>query len=359
MKVIQAVNVNTAYPKGINFLQDYGIQRESRNGQVLVAPEPVTTHYRQPRERVLLSPQRDANPFFHLFEALWMLTGANDVALPAYFVPRMKEFSDDGELFHGAYGERWRHAGNEDIDQLGLIVEKLHDNPDDRRIILQMWDVERDIGCDQLSRDVPCNVIAKFEISPAFSSVGAELEPQLNMVVFNRSNDIIWGCYGANAVQFSMLQEYLAAHIGVNVGWYEHVSTNFHAYTKMWDKHYPLTDPYPFMDPYGRMDGPLQIETLVTNPATFDEECLTVIEYARTPHIIPDLKTEEMHNRFFHTVCNPMLWAYAYYRRGQLKEAICTIEKAILENREIDWLVAGEQWLRRRAARKLMVGETV
>ena len=41
---------------------------------------------------------------------------------------------------------------------------------------------------------------------------------RLQMTVHCRSNDIIWGTYGANAVHFSILQEYVAARIGVDLG---------------------------------------------------------------------------------------------------------------------------------------------
>lgn len=359
MKVIEASNVNIAYAKALSYMNDFGIKRESRAGEVLVVPEPVTTHYRNPRERVLFSTQRDANPFFHLFEALWMLTGANDVQLPKYFVKRMENFSDDGEVFHGAYGHRWRHFPVDDLigdevtaDQLDQIVWMLQKNPDDRRVILQIWDAARDLGTD--SADIPCNDMVKFELAPGVNPNVL----QLNMVVFNRSNDIIWGCYGANAVQFSVLQEYLASRLGVPVGWYEQVSTNWHAYLNVWHDYYPNTDTFPFKDPYRGMDE-VKVEPLVTDADTFDTECQVVINHARNhPHIIGEFITENMHNRFFHKVCGPMLWSYGYYRHNDLKKAIEMMEKAILDNGEIDWLVAGERWMRRRAAKRLVASES-
>lgn len=362
MKVINAQNVNTAYHKALHYLHEFGITRQSRNGQVLVATEPVTTHYRNPRERVLFSPQRDANPFFHLFEALWMLTGADDIQLPEYFVKRMKTFTDDGKTYHGAYGKRWRRMPSEIqdgegyssyIDQLKAIIHLLQANPDDRRIILQIWSADLDLSWD--SKDIPCNVTVKFEIAP-----DVDMVDKLNMIVFNRSNDIIWGCYGANVVQFSVLQEYIASMVGVPVGWYEQISTNFHAYDNVWHDYWPITDAHPFFDPYARTEPALKIESLVDDRDTWDKECTTIISAAReTPHIIGDYVTEGMHNRFFHRVCNPMLWAYAEFRAGNLKNAIEWMEKSILESGEIDWLVAGEQWLRRRAAIKMMKGAGV
>ena len=142
----------------------------SRYGHVYHVNEPVLITYTHPKERVLFNWARDANPFFHLYEALWMLAGRNDVAPLAYYNSRMKEFSDDGETLNGAYGYRWRKArayemlglvGNESAhwrdsiggiglnetenDQLTILVNHLQANPTSRRAVLQMWSVEDDL----------------------------------------------------------------------------------------------------------------------------------------------------------------------------------------------------------------------
>lgn len=198
MHVINARNVQDALLSGLPFLKFKGVKRSSRNGEVLVAEGPVTTEYARPRERVLLLPERDANPFFHLFESLWMLNGNEDVAPLVHYVKRMATFSDDGKIFHGAYGHRWQHHFH--FDQLTLIIRALKANPDDRRCVLQMWDTIADLGWPK--RDIPCNTQAYFS---------RDYLGRLDMTVCCRSNDIIWGAYGANAVHFSMLQEFLAA----------------------------------------------------------------------------------------------------------------------------------------------------
>ena len=56
------------------------------------------------------------------------------------------------------------------------------------------------------------------------------------MTVCCRSNDIIWGTYGTNAVHFSMLQEYLAARLNAQLGVYRHISDSFHAYSSVLEK---------------------------------------------------------------------------------------------------------------------------
>ena len=104
MKVLSVRNVHEALPRALKLLQQQGIERPSRNGPVLQAPWPVTTVYQNPLERVVFWPERDANPFFHLYESLWMLAGRNDIAPLTRYAKNMANYSDDGETQHGAYG---------------------------------------------------------------------------------------------------------------------------------------------------------------------------------------------------------------------------------------------------------------
>src|SRR6185312_3077911 len=67
MKVLEVRNVHEALPRALRLLRQEAVYRESRNGPVYVTPYPVTTVYNRPSERVMLWPQRDANPFFHLY----------------------------------------------------------------------------------------------------------------------------------------------------------------------------------------------------------------------------------------------------------------------------------------------------
>jgi hypothetical protein len=110
MHVIRARNANQALPEMMHYVRDSGlvVKRDSRNGPVLQFAEPFCIKYQRPTQRVVFWEERDANPFFHLFESLWMIAGRNDVAYPARYSSNIAQFSDDGHTFHGAYGYRWR-----------------------------------------------------------------------------------------------------------------------------------------------------------------------------------------------------------------------------------------------------------
>ena len=230
MRVINAVNVNDAYRQAFFTMESEGLSDESRNGEVVVPPFPVMTIYAHPTERVLLSKSRDANPFFHLFESLWMLSGSNDARWLDRFVGDFSSrFAEDDGRQWGAYGHRWRqHFG---FDQLDSVIHRLRHDHNDRRVVIQMWDAGMDLfdpeEIDEETgkpfvepRDVPCNT----QIYPRI------VEGRLDITVMCRSNDVVWGAYGANAVHFSVLQEYLAGRIRVPVGKMYQFSNNWHLY---------------------------------------------------------------------------------------------------------------------------------
>ena len=190
MNIISGRNVHQILPNALALLKERGVQRPSRNGDVLVLDGVSVIEYERPCERVLFWPERSANPFFHLHECLWLLAGRNDVKSVTHFVKRMADFSDDGETFNSAYGYRWRQEFG--FDQLDVIVKNLSVNHYCRRQVLSMW-CPRDLA-EQDSKDLPCNLNAVFQI---------DNNGRLNMTVFNRSNDLIMGALGANAARTS------------------------------------------------------------------------------------------------------------------------------------------------------------
>lgn len=366
MQTITAQNVNDAFLSGMTLLAMQRNNRiETRNGPAYVNPEPVTTHYRYPTQRVLFCPERDANPFFHLLEALWMLGGQHDVARMKWLVPRMAEYSDDGKIFHATYGYRWRHWVNdtresdtENWDQLAMLIDHLEDNFQSRRAVLQMWDPNLDLGmmAPPGAKDLPCNTTIKFSIEQG-KTTHVDTD-RLNMVVFNRSNDIIMGCYGANAVHLSVLQEYVAAMLGVKVGWYEQVSCDFHAYCEEFENLAVKMQQAQFIehyrDPYTKFGADnMVVRPLVEIPATFDAELSDFLKAWDDENWNWIDEREQSHNglnRFIWSVAGSMLLAYHMYRDQDDPKYAYTYLDHRVENDygRIDWLVAGRDWMRRR-----------
>ena len=218
MKVIKATSVDEALHKGIRYLVDNGSRQPSRNGDTLEGLEPVATVFENPSNYVLKEPDRKENPFLHFFEGLWVLSGRNDLSLPTFFVPRFAEYSDNDVTLNAAYGFRMRRTWE---DQLEAVVEILREDPSSRQAVIQLWDP---YDLTHPTKDKACNMSMVFKIRNGI------LGKFVDMVVYNRSNDIIWGLYGSNVVTFSMLLEYVSGMIGLPNGCYTHVSNSYHVY---------------------------------------------------------------------------------------------------------------------------------
>lgn len=339
MQVIRVRNVHKALPEGLRLVQTSGMRRDSRNGSVLVVPTPVTTWYAKPRERVLFWAERDANPFFHFFECLWMLAGRRDVQFLDRFVKRMKTFSDDGETFHGAYGHRWRQhfdvegGGNPNLpDQLPTIISRLIRFPDDRRCVLTMWDPCADLNAD--SKDLPCNTHVYFS---------RDQGGFLDMTVSCRSNDMILGAYGANAVHFSFLQEYVAGAVGCGVGGYWQMSNNYHAYVNNdYDKIAHLADQVD--DGMTARPCPYELGAVSAYPIKvystkiWDEDLGVFFENGTVVGF---------RDPFFRQVVTPMWHAHQAYGSRDFDQA----RDILAQCAATDWRLAATQWITRRQQR--------
>lgn len=332
--IIVARNVNDALVRGIDFFSappSTGKYREvsPRGMRTLEADGPVITEYLDPMRRVLFSETRDANPFFHLFEALWILAGRDDVGFLSYFNARMKDYSDDGVKFNAPYGHRLRNhpfVG----DQLHKVVDILKGDPDSRRAVATIWYPDKDL---RDSKDVPCNDMVMFKIR----------DGKLNMTVKNRSNDILWGAYGANAVQFAFILEYVASALGVPPGKYYQVSDSYHVYldgpggdlfAKLSAQHALLWD-----DDLYEFDNSEWVP--IGGAIPFDVDLMRffeLVEASMGTEEIPAFKTD-----FFTRVVQPMWMAYAWHKRGYTGRGM-----DCLTDLGIDWQYAAHRWLSRR-----------
>lgn len=341
MQVIRVRNVCEALSVGVGFLMREGVKEQSRNGPVLVAPCPVTTVYDYPTERVLLSTARDANPFFHLYEAMWMLAGRRDAESLNLFVKDFgARFAEPDGRIHDAYGYRWRNMLG--VDQLDVITYRLKRDPTDRQCVLQMWSTVSDLMPGP-EKTRPCNTHAYFRVRQA------DAMPVLDMTVCCRSNDMILGGYGANAVHFSVLQEYLAARIDVLVGRYYQLSNNCHVYESELEKiHRRMTIRQPIVealtrDEYVEMPAHVHTQPLVYDAATFDHE-LTLVMRQHDAGIAGHQDWSEIKNRFLVDTFWTAMVAFHRWRSANKFSAITMAEKIAAP----DWRRACVEWMNRR-----------
>ena len=323
MQSIYARGVSEALFLGQQALFSSGKEVNTRNGLALEFPTPVMTTYTHSRERVLFYPERDANPYFHLMESLWMLAGRNDVPWILGFNGRMNTYSDDGKTFHGAYGYRWREWFGK--DQLKIILFRLGTYHNDRRAVLGIWDPHQDLVETNDGKDYPCNTQISFW----------ERKGELNMTVTNRSNDMIWGAYGANAVHMSVLLEYMAGMLGYVVGTYYQFSNNLHAYTDVLEKLEGMQadyEPYLTLGDDGLSYNP---PALIDDPDTFDQELQKwFLDEARVTY----------NNSYLGSTCGNMRKSWRFWKNKSYDNAFHCANA--IEDRA--WRRACVDWLQRR-----------
>lgn len=344
MIVITGRNAHEALPIAVHTLRTEGVKESSRNGPVYRYPTPVATVLERPTERLTFHNWRDDNPFFLNVEALWMLAGRDDLKQLTPYVKRMAEFSDDGgKTSPGAYGKRWRDwflmdgFVDETLDQLNWAVQRLRLNHGDRRVVISMWDADIDPArADEGGKDVPCNL----QVLPWIQN-GA-----LHLTVTNRSNDIIWGLYSANAVQFSTLLEYLAARLRVQAGTLTTISNNFHAY----EATLPTGELHIGANPYAGRAA--QVSTLADlwvdheddkAERIFQEDLAMLFEYG------PEEAQLKMRSSYLRRVTMPMVIAHKHYRKATGSDKFLGALDIVAQMPETsDWRLAAETWLMRR-----------
>lgn len=320
-------NVNQAFSEMFWKFKVENLKPEmTRNGPALVYPEPVTTIYQRPQERVLFHHGRDANPIFHLMESIWMLAGRRDVDFLQQFNSTIHRYSDDTEVFNAAYGYRMRHHFGE--DQLLGVISLLQKDPTTRQAIVQLWDPA---DLNKETRDKACNMQMIFDTRGG----------RLNMAVINRSNDMWWGAYGANTVHFSVIQEFVALALGLPVGLYRQSSHNLHIYTELYNASRYLERPpvYEEYDAYINRVEPLPLFE-GRDYLTFLKECEIFCEDPFNGEI-------EYKNPFFSKVAHPMAMV-SRVRRKKLGDGREFAQKI----RASDWRVAVHDWINRREAVK-------
>lgn len=243
----------TAEYNGINsflvgaskLLLEQGVKRETRGKVCCELPEPFMFKITNPKARWITIPERKWNVALAYAESLWLASGRNDLEMISRYLTRMKDFSDDGVSMRGGYGPRLRkYNGNSndykistslqnsnepcfnEIDQIRFVIECFEKDINTRQGIITIGDPTKDCfeksGSLKQSNDFPCTRSLHFMKHPT--------ENKLNLTVYMRSNDLLWGASAVNIFNFTFMQEYIARILNIQVGDYYHIANNFHFY---------------------------------------------------------------------------------------------------------------------------------
>ena len=232
-------NPTELYFKALNDLVVSGEECSPR-GKLIKELRPAAIGFSNPLNRVTFLGSRRINGFFQLAESLWILSGRADAEWLSSFNINMMQFSDDGKWFNAPYGERLRTWGKNalhnvlinPLDQMADAYIKMLNDKDTRQAVMVISNPSFDNSVytvNENGRDIACNLVVTFKIR----------KDKLDMTVFNRSNDLNWGTFGANLCQFSTIQETMLSWLKnsgekefskLEIGTYYQITDSLHIY---------------------------------------------------------------------------------------------------------------------------------
>lgn len=230
MHIIYGDTINDLMMKVIEKVLFEGACLPTRNGNAITIYD-VSMILRNPRSRHLSLVGRKNNIFSTFAEAMWVFAGDNRIhPYLNFFLPRAPQYSDDGLIWRGAYGERLYAHG-----QLENVIQQFkNDGIFTRRAVISLYMPDRDTN-DSLRKiynlensvDIPCNNLIHFFITP---------DKKLNIKIIQRSGDLIFGVSNINIFEFSLLQEIVLSVLQrevdgqIKLGYLHHSITNLHIY---------------------------------------------------------------------------------------------------------------------------------
>ncbi|MFE3881900.1 thymidylate synthase [Streptomyces lydicus] len=170
-----------------------------------------------PRQRLPYMVVRKANPVFHFAEALWYLAGRRDLEMIGYYAPSMRSSSADGVTLGGSsYGYTlFNPASGDTVSPFDRVLELLCTETDSKRGYLPVFSAAELAVSD--NPDMAC--LAGLHLLARGG--------RLHMVCNMRANDLDCGLL-SDVFSFTMIQEYAAVQLGLELGTYTHTIGSAH-----------------------------------------------------------------------------------------------------------------------------------
>lgn len=151
-----------------------------------------------------------------IHELLWFIKGDTNVKyLQDNGVRIWNEWADENGDLGSIYGSQWRNWNGEGIDQLAQVVDKLKNNPNDRRMIVSAWNVSK-IPEMHLP---PCHMMFQFYVANG----------KLSCMLYQRSCDMFLGV-PFNIASYALLTMMLAQVCDLEPGEFVHTLGDTHIY---------------------------------------------------------------------------------------------------------------------------------
>lgn len=162
--------------------------------------------------------------------------------------------TDDLGRIYGVQGRNWINKNGETTDQLKIIVEKLKQGIDDRRLILNYWNPGE---LDEMALP-PCHDFYQFHL----------LNNKLSLSMYQRSNDIPLGT-PMNIASSSLLLILMAKIVNATPHMFTHFMGDIHIYEDQYELMIEQVTRTPFAAPKMVINPDIKkledLETWVTN----------------------------------------------------------------------------------------------
>lgn len=223
------------------------VRRSTRGFDCFEINEPIILKVENICDRYITISERKHNKILPFVEVLWILSGVNDLEMPASYVKNLNTYSDDGQFMRAAYSPRIRaltglngdykisepkfrnvYSGSVNVtDQLKYVIDSFNRDNNSRQLVIEIGDPSKDCfennGDLKITKDQPCTRLLNFQLRSG----------KLDLTVYMRSNDHIFGAHGVNLTNFMFIQEILSNLLGVKPGSYYHIANNYHYYDNM------------------------------------------------------------------------------------------------------------------------------
>ena len=212
----QAADASAAWWRRLQEIASYGHDVAPRGQPTLELIQP-TLRVDMTRP-ALVCPSRRPSFRFMAAEAFWILTGDDRVAGIEPYNKQIRQFSDDGVRFFGAYGP---HV----VKQLPYVVRSLGEDGDTRQAWLRIWQDN-----PPPTKDVPCTLMLGWSAR----------EGRLHCHAYMRSSDI-WLGIPYDVFNFSILSAYVLDQVNTfygqnyGLGTLHLTAASSHLYKRNWD----------------------------------------------------------------------------------------------------------------------------
>ena len=166
-------------------------------------------------------------------ELLWFISGSNNIndlksiykhnkiwdANYEDYLKRMRLDTNNGDMGR-VYGAQWRHWQTSDggeIDQLQTAIDRIRNNPDSRRIIVNAWN-PGEAEADQVALP-PCHVFFQFYVA----------NQKISLQMYQRSADMFLGV-PLNIASYSLLLHMVARITDLEAHEFIHTIGDAHIY---------------------------------------------------------------------------------------------------------------------------------